>query len=155
MDSRKQTSKCKRCDISFPYRPNKKFCSANCRKRANEPIQNSFNSKRIRQDNERIIERAKWLSFDYYRSKPSHRLNFIYELVSQAIYLKDNQLLNILTNKQFLFASYKFNKKYFQLYNPDDVNIAQAAQEMSLIAYGTPIKLYIDELLERKKRPSN
>jgi hypothetical protein len=87
VDIAQKISGCARCGVAFKYRPSKKYCSANCRKRANEPKQNSFSSKKVRHENERRLERAKWLGIEYYRtaslSKMQQLLVFLTQLLKQ------------------------------------------------------------------------
>ena len=80
VDIAQKIAGCARCGVAFKYRPSKKYCSANCRKRANEPKQNSFSSKKVRHENEHRLERAKWLGIEYYRTPPRFRFSFIFEL---------------------------------------------------------------------------
>jgi len=146
-----KNTNCAHCDASFTYRSNKKYCSANCRKRANEPTQNSFSSKKVRYANERTIERAKWLGIAYYQTPPRFRLCFIFELIEQAIALGDKHLMNILTNYKMLKAHPRTDPKFFPTKNHQDKNIAQIAQQFSLLVHDKPIKVYISEQLKREK----
>lgn len=145
VDIAQKISGCARFGVAFKYRPSKKYCSANCRKRANEPKQNSFSSKKVRHENERRLERAKWLGIEYYRTPPRFRFSFIFELIEQAIRLDDKQLIAILTNFKMLNAHPRHDPKFFPTKNHSDQNIAQIAQQFSLLVHERPIKIYISE----------
>ena len=75
---------CLRCKAPISGRPNKIYCSANCRKRSSEPTRNSFYSPTKRRENMEFFDRAKRLTEDLYQTRPPERLGYMKDLIEYA-----------------------------------------------------------------------
>ena len=96
---------CPRCNTKVTGRPNKLYCSANCRKRYLEFRQNSMNSREKRNRNFRLIERAARIAELYFGEPVTKRLGLMSNLVSIARSGEDKQLRIILSSPYFLDSS--------------------------------------------------
>ena len=90
---------CLRCKAPISGRPNKIYCSANCRKRSSEPTRNSFYSPTKRRENMEFFDRAKRLTEDLYQTRPPERLGYMKDLIEYARHGDDAQLKDILCNR--------------------------------------------------------
>ena len=68
---------CRHCKIPISGRPNKKFCSSNCRKRFSEVIQNSFESREKKKRNYVLFDSAARLAKIYVQHSPFERLGLM------------------------------------------------------------------------------
>jgi len=93
---------CAHCRKTFSYRPNKRFCSSNCRKRNNEGIKNSVFSLAKRRENGEFFERSLRLAEVVYSAPPFERLGIMKDLIAEARTGEDRQLMDILTNQKLL-----------------------------------------------------
>ena len=83
---------CPYCREVITGRPNKIFCSTNCRKR------NSFCSPTKRRENLEFFDRALRLAEVLYQTPPNQRLGFMKDLIDYARMGDDCELRNILCN---------------------------------------------------------
>lgn len=102
---REREGLCLRCGSSFFYRSNKKFCTANCRKRYSEHKANSKCSIKKRTENERLFERASRLGEEYYKVPPQERLGFLKDIIDLARSGQDQHLRLVLSNLVLLQAN--------------------------------------------------
>jgi len=118
---------CPKCQTKLKGRPNKRFCSSNCRKSASKLKQNSQTSKSKRQENTRLFERAQRLAELLYSIPPSKRLGFMKDLIDVAKSGNDNHLRLVLTNYMLLHP-HPINDDYlFHRESHTFCTIAQAA----------------------------
>jgi len=75
---------CRHCKIPISGRPNKKFCSSNCRKRFSEVIQNSFESREKKKRNYVLFDSAARLAKIYVQHSPFERLGLMQNYISMA-----------------------------------------------------------------------
>lgn len=81
---------CPHCGGRFPFRRNKRFCSATCRKlnsqqqaRSLRPA-NASNSRSIRRDQEELFDLAMRMAERLYTMPPGQRLGYVKEVVDLA-----------------------------------------------------------------------
>ena len=65
---------CPQCGSAVTGRPNKIFCTPNCRKRHSEPTSNSVCSPTKRRENQELFDRALRLGEELYATPPEQRL---------------------------------------------------------------------------------
>ena len=118
---------CLKCGTQIFGRPNKRFCSSNCRKSASKLKQNSQTSKSKRQENTRLFERAQRLAELLYSTSPNERLGFMKELIDVARSGKDNHLRLVLTNYMLLHPHPINDDHLFHRGSHTFCTIAQAA----------------------------
>ena len=75
---------CKHCSNPINGRPNKKFCSPNCRKRFSEGLQNSFESREKKKRNYILFDSAARLAKIYFAQSPFERLGLMQTYISMA-----------------------------------------------------------------------
>ena len=75
---------CPNCGHPISGRPNKKFCSANCRKRFSEGVQNSYESSEKKNRNMRLFDSASRLARPYFELSPFERLGIMREYILLA-----------------------------------------------------------------------
>ena len=75
---------CKHCNDPISGRPNKKFCSPNCRKRFSEGLQNSFESREKKKRNCILFDSAARLAKIYFAQSPFGRLGLMQNYISMA-----------------------------------------------------------------------
>ena len=75
---------CPNCGHPISGRPNKKFCSANCRKRSSEPLQNSYESSEKKKRNLVLFDSASRLAEIYFQKPPIERLALMKDYVTMA-----------------------------------------------------------------------
>ena len=75
---------CPNCGHPICGRPNKKFCSANCRKRSSEPLQNSYESSEKKKRNLVLFDSASRLAEIYFQKPPIERLALMRDYVTMA-----------------------------------------------------------------------
>ena len=73
---------CQHCRIPISGRPNKKFCSPNCRKRFSEGTQNSFESREKKKRNYVLFDSAACLANIYFQKSPFARLGLMQNYIS-------------------------------------------------------------------------
>ena len=93
---------CPRCSSEVTGRPNKIFCTSNCRKRHSEPKRNSYSSPTKRRENQEFFDRALRLGEGLYGIPPNQRLGYIKDLIDHARLGEDCQLQDILSNYKLL-----------------------------------------------------
>ncbi len=93
---------CSNCRVVITGRPNKIFCSTNCRKHYSEPQRNSFYSPTKRRENLEFFDRALRLAEVLYQTPPNQRLGFMKDLIDYARMGDDCELRNILCNPMLL-----------------------------------------------------
>ena len=75
---------CKHCSNTLSGRPNKKFCSPNCRKRFSEGIQNSLESREKKKRNYVLFDSAARLAKIYFQHSPFERLGLMQNYILMA-----------------------------------------------------------------------
>ena len=75
---------CQHCRIPISGRPNKKFCSPNCRKRSSEGTQNSLESREKKKRNHVLFDSATRLAKIYFQHSPFERLGLMQNYISMA-----------------------------------------------------------------------
>lgn len=75
---------CRHCKTPISGRPNKVFCSANCRKRHSEGTQNSFESREKKKRNYILFDSAAFLAKNYFQQSPFERLGLMQNYISMA-----------------------------------------------------------------------
>ena len=108
-------------------RSTKKYCSANCRQKANRNQQNSASSKTKARTNAELFDRAKRLAEERYTLSPEKRLGFMQSLIAEAR-AGNTKLREILTNQKLLRPNPIEEKHLFHRSEPTYCTIAQAAQ---------------------------
>lgn len=94
---------CPVCGEDFPYRSNKTFCSASCRKassqrdRRRKQPENAANSRSVRREQHEVFELASRMAETLYNMPPSQRLGYIEEIVQLARSGNCPQVRKILT----------------------------------------------------------
>ena len=91
--------RCPRCGTSVSGRPNRVYCSSNCRKRHTEGERNATFSMAKRRENTELYDRAKRLTEMLYLKPPLERLGFMKDLIDIARAGSDAQLRDILSNQ--------------------------------------------------------
>jgi len=79
-------------------RTTKKYCSANCRQKANRNQQNSASSTTKARTNAEFFDRAKRLAEVLYTLPPEKRLGFMQQLIGEAR-AGNTKLREVLTNQ--------------------------------------------------------
>ena len=87
---------CPNCNAKVSGRPNKIYCSTNCRKRATETKRNSQFSPTKRRENTEFFDRALRLAEELYKTPPPQRLEFMKDLINYARTGNDCELRKIL-----------------------------------------------------------
>lgn len=124
-----QTAKfCLRCEIQFPFKKNKIFCSSNCRKRHSEVTQNSFISPEKKRRNMEFFERASRIAEQHFRLMPQDRDSHISDLIEMARSGEDKSLRDILSNKVLLDATNSWGNHLRGNRGRSYGSIAQAAE---------------------------
>ena len=108
-------------------RSTKKYCSSNCRQKANRNQQNSVSSKTKARTNAEFFDRAKRLAEDLYTLPPEKRLGFMQTLIAEAR-AGNTKLREVLTNQKLLRPNPIEEKHLFHRSEPTYCTIAQAAQ---------------------------
>ena len=125
---RKNDRRCPKCNKLVTGRPNKIYCSSNCRKRDNEFTRNSFCSVTKRRENTEFFYRAVRLSESYYTLPPAERLGFVKDLIDYARGSKDDaQIRDILSNYKLLHPNPREDFFLFYRGKPHHLTIAQVA----------------------------
>lgn len=148
----KETTSCRKCGTSFPYRSNKHFCSPRCRKshsqqaRRQKTPANATNDKGVRREQHETFELADRLAHNLYRLPPSERLGYVNGLVEAARSGKHPKLRKILTNPQFIRPDPR-DKKLFYKRSSAYCHIAQAAD---LYCRHSPWRASVDAVVTGK-----
>ena len=108
-------------------RTTKKYCSVNCRQKANHNQQNSASSKTKARTNAEFFDRAKRLTEVLYTLPPEKRLGFMQQLIGEARG-ENTKLREVLTNQKLLRPNPIEGKHLFNRSDPTYCTIAQAAQ---------------------------
>ena len=108
-------------------RTTKKYCSANCRQKANRNQQNSASSTTKARTNAEFFDRAKRLAEVLYTLPPEKRLGFMQQLIGEAR-AGNTKLREVLTNQKLLRPNPIEEKHLFHRSDPAYCTIAQAAQ---------------------------
>ena len=118
---------CPHCKAKVSGRPNKIYCSSNCRKRATEMKSNSQFSPTKRRENTEFFERALRLAEELYKTIPSQRLGFMKDLINYARTGNDCELRNILCNPMLLKPNPYTQRFLFYRRSREYCTISQAA----------------------------
>ena len=108
-------------------RTTKKYCSANCRQKANRNQQYSASSTTKARTNAEFFDRAKRLAEVLYTLPPEKRLGFMQQLIGEAR-AGNTKLREVLTNQKLLRPNPIEEKHLFHRSDPAYCTIAQAAQ---------------------------
>ena len=108
-------------------RTTKKYCSANCRKKANRNQQYSASSTTKARTNAEFFDRAKRLAEVLYTLPPEKRLGFMQQLIGEAR-AGNTKLREVLTSQKLLRPNPIEEKHLFHRSDPAYCTIAQAAQ---------------------------
>ena len=108
---REKVRLCLNCDSKVIGRRDRKYCSANCRKRFSENTQNSHSSNSKRDRNYRLFDRCSRLSEYYFSHPPFERLGLMKDWIEIARSGKDKTLRDILSNK-FLMHQNDYGNPY-------------------------------------------
>ena len=108
-------------------RTRKKYCSANCRQKANRNQQNSASSTTKARTNAEFFDRAKRLAEVLYTLPPEKRLGFMQQLIGEAR-AGNTKLREVLTNQKLLRPNPIEEKHLFYRSDPAYCTIAHAAQ---------------------------
>ena len=119
--------KCPRCGTAVSGRPNRVYCSSNCRKRHTEGKRNAALSMAKRRENTELCDRAKRLTEMLYLKPPLERLGFLKDLIDIARAGQDAQLRDILSNQTLIKVSWQEKQRFLHRNNSDYCTIAQAA----------------------------
>ena len=95
---------CPKCNTQLEGRPNKRFCSSNCRKRYAEPTRNAKFSPTKHRESVEFFDRALRLAEIVYTTPPFERLGLVKQLIDAARYGEDKHLRDILSNRYLLQA---------------------------------------------------
>ena len=118
---------CPQCSSEVTGRPDKTFCTPNCRKRHSEPTRNSHSSPTKRRENREFFDRALRLSEELYSIPPNQRLGFMKDLIDHARLGEDRQIQDILTNYVLLHPNPYQDFHLFPKRSRSYCTIAQAA----------------------------
>ena len=116
-----------RCGTAVSGRPNRVYCSSNCRKRHTEGKRNAALSMAKRRENTELYDRAKRLTEMLYLKPPLERLGFMKDLIDIARAGQDAQLRDILSNQTLIKVSWQEKQRFLHRNNSDYCTIAQAA----------------------------
>ena len=119
--------RCPRCGAAVTGRPNKIYCSANCRKRHKEIKRNSVLSMAKRRENTELYDRAIRLTEMLYSIPPQERLGFMKDLIDLARLGGDAQLRDILSNQTLIKLAWDEKKRFLQRNHNDYCTITRAA----------------------------
>ena len=108
-------------------RSTKKYCSANCRQKANRNQQNLASIKTKARTNAELFDRAKRLAEELYTLPLEKRLGFMQSLIAEAR-AGNTKLRKVLTNQKLLKPNPIEEKHLFHRSEPTYCTIAQAAQ---------------------------
>ena len=124
-------------------RPNKIFCTSNCRKRYSEPTRNSYTSPTKRQENRAVFDRALGLGQELYAVLPNQRLGLMKNLIDHARLGEDCQLQNILSNYKLLHPHPYHDTQLFPKYSRFYCTIAQATSNYYKRFWHADVRLVI------------
>lgn len=123
---------CPQCGDDFPYRSNKRFCSASCRKassqrnrRKDQPA-NAANSRAIRREQHEVFELAARMAETLYTTPPGQRFGYIEEVVQLARSGQCPQVRRILTMPALIRPNPEKKHLFFRAC-PNYRTISQAA----------------------------
>ena len=122
-----QDRMCPRCGTLLAGRPNKIYCTANCRKGHREGKRNAALSMAKRRENAELYDRAKRLTEMLYLTPSLKRLGFMKDLIDIARAGKDAQLRDILSNQTLIKLSWSDKQKYLHRNSSDYCTTSQAA----------------------------
>ena len=118
---------CPQCNAEVTGRPNKTFCTTNCRKRHSEPTRNSYSSPTKRRENREFFDRALRLGEELYAIPPNQRLGLMKDLIDHARLGEDRQIQDILSNYVLLYPNPYQDFHLFPKRSRSYCTIAQAA----------------------------
>lgn len=145
MPSSHPCSACPNCSASFPYRSNRRFCSARCRKdhsqkqiRSTSPM-NAHNSPTVRRDQHELFDLAMRMAERLYSLPPFDRLGFLEEIVQQARSGQCPRLRKVLTMPHLLYPD-RQRRGLFHRRCPDAyLTIAQVAERYCRMMWGAGV----------------
>jgi len=118
---------CPGCGEPFPYRSNKRTCSARCRTKVNRTTQNGTESPSKRRQLIHRNDTAMVLAERLYSLPPCERLGYMQELIQRARE-GDTWLREVLSNHRLIKPNPIYDRKLFYRRNPEYRTISQAAQ---------------------------
>jgi hypothetical protein len=119
---------CPKCNTQLEGRPNKRFCSSNCRKRYAEPTRNAKFSPTKHRESVEFFDRALRLAEIVYTTPPLERLGLVKQLIGAARYGEDKHLRDILSNR-YLLQAHSFREPHlFYRRRRSYLTIAQIAR---------------------------
>jgi len=102
---------CRHCSVPIIGRPNKKFCSPNCRKRFSEGTQNSFESREKKKRNYVLFDSAARLAKIYVQHSPFERLGLMQGYILMARE-GNTKMREILSNYKLLKTDNDYGNPY-------------------------------------------
>lgn len=118
---------CPVCGNTFPFRSNKKTCSARCRVKKNRTTQNGTESLSKRRQLMHRNDTAKMLAEELYSLPPCERLGYIQGLIQRARE-GDTWLREVLSNHRLLKPNPIHDRHLFHRRSAEYCTISQAAQ---------------------------
>ena len=134
---------CPQCSSEVTGRPNKIFCTSNCRKRHSEPKRNSYSSPTKRRENQEFFDRALRLGEELYGIPPNQRLGFIKDLIDHARLGEDCQLQDILSNYKLLHPHPYHDTHLFPKHSRSYCTIAQATSNYCKRFWKADVRLVV------------
>ena len=123
-----QRKVCQHCEAFFDGRRNQIFCSANCRKRYSEPVQNSLKSKEKNNHNMRLFDSASRVAELYFKRLPFDRLGLMREYIALAKQ-GNGKMRDILSNKYLLDRTNNYGNSFKGKRGKSFGSLAQACEE--------------------------
>lgn len=154
---------CPKCKMKLEGRPNKRFCSSNCRKRYSEHTRNAKLSVTKQRESAEFFDRAIRLAEIIYVAPPAERLGLIKQLIDEARYGDDKQLRDILSNR-YLLQAHPYREPYlFYLRRRSYMTIAQIARNYCKRFWHADVKEVVycrapepnDGVIDEKRPPIN
>ena len=134
---------CPQCSSEVTGRPNKIFCTSNCRKRHSEPTRNSYSSPTKRRENREFFDRALRLGEELYAVLPNQRLGFMKDLIDHARLGEDCQLQDILSNYKLLHPHPYHDTHLFPKHSRSYCTIAQATSNYCKRFWKADVRLVV------------
>ena len=123
-----QRKVCQHCEAFFKGRRNKIYCSANCRKRYSEPVQNSLKSREKKNSNMRLIDSASRIAELYFTHPPFERLGMMRGYIALAKQ-GNGKMREILSNEYLLDRKNNYGNPFKGKRGKSFGSLAQACEE--------------------------
>ena len=117
-----QRKVCQHCEAFFNGRRNQTYCTANCRKRYSEAVQNPLNSREKKNSNMRLIHSESRIAELYFTGSPFERLGIMRGYIALAKQV-NGKMREILFNKFLLSQGLTAKTITFSSYSPSDVGL--------------------------------